>query len=282
MKKIEYYGKIFDKNINLFKCPICGSAFSFWDKSLSCSLGHSFDLSAKGSVNLLYPPKKQGSIYSSKLWASREAVFGAGFFEPLIKETANIIKRNGFHNFALADLGCGEGSFLCEIAARTEPKTTIGIDISKEAINKAISKPNLSAVWIVANTAALPFCDNSLDVAITMLSPSNYAECRRVVKKGGLVIKIIPGKNYLSELRRAIFVDEPRTDYSNEKTETLFRDTFTADEKYISYFFKTEPEMLKNIFAMTPLSSKRKYPESALKAASGVSVEFKILYSVLC
>jgi len=282
MKKIEYYAEIFKKNIRLLICPICGSDFGFSALSLTCVKGHSFDLSAKGSLNLLYPQKKSTGIYSAELWENREAVFESGFFTPLINETADIILNSGFIKPVVADLGCGEGSFLRQIHALVETGAAIGIDISKDAVKRAAAKPLSPVMWLVANTAALPLRDNSVDVAIIMLSPSNYANCLRVVKKGGLVIKILPGKDYLKEIREAIFGKEKGADYDNVKTAALFRETFSAvHERDVEYHFEVEPEMLPGFFAMTPLSEGREYSEELLKGISGVSASFKILYSVL-
>jgi len=282
MKKSEYYTKIFEQNINILKCPICDGKFHILGSSLRCKSGHTFDLSSKGSLNLLYPPKKPGRVYSAELWANREAVFTSGFFELLIKEVTDIIANSALSNFIIADLGCGEGSFLREIAKRTGAAASIGIDISKEAINRAVSKPAFPAMWLVSNVAALPLADNSVDVAITMLSPSNYAECRRVVKNGGLIIKILPGKNYLTEIREALFEGEQTESFDNTETTALFKEIFgDVSEKNISYSFETPAEILPQIFAMTPMSGERDYPEAVLSKIRRISAEFKILYSTL-
>ena len=285
LKKIDYYKEIYEQNINLLRCPICKSKLKALSHSLNCIKGHAFDLSAKGSVNLLYPPKKPesgGGMYSAELWAHREAVFNAGFFCLLTAEVVSIIAESKLRDFALADLGCGEGSFLRDVAVLTGAKISIGIDISKEAINRAASKPAFPAMWLVANSAALPIADNCLDVAITMLSPSNYAECRRVVKKGGLLIKILPGKNYLAELRTAIFKDKRRADYDNVKTTDLFKKIFpSACERDVAYLFQEEPNLLESIFAMTPLSAGQSFPKECLNNTAAISADFKILYAIL-
>ncbi|MCL2565321.1 MAG: methyltransferase domain-containing protein [Defluviitaleaceae bacterium] len=282
MKKSEYYTKIFEKNIDILKCPICHDKFHLLGASLCCKSGHTFDLSSKGSINLLYPPKKPDSIYSAELWANREAVFLAGFFEPLIREAADIIANNGLSNPTITDLGCGEGSFLREIAKRTGAKASIGIDISKEAINRAVSKSVFPAMWVVSNIAALPLADNSVDAAITMLSPSNYAECCRVVKNGGLIIKILPGKNYLAEIRAALFENEQSEDFVNTETTSLFKTVFgKVNERNISYSFEASVDMLPKIFAMTPMSEGHGYPIDLLNTTQYISADFKILCSTL-
>ena len=63
--------------------------------------------------------------------------------------------------------------------------------------------------------ANCPFQDEQFDVILNILSPANYAEFTRLLKPGGLFVKVVPESGYLKELRD-VFYDEPeRTQETN-------------------------------------------------------------------
>src|SRR5690606_40580058 len=69
-----------------------------------------------------------------------------------------------------------------------------------------------NSVWIVADLANLPIATTSIDYILNILSPSNYAEFDRLLKKEGKLIKVIPNSDYLKELRGIFYEDKERSE----------------------------------------------------------------------
>ncbi len=98
-------------------------------------------------------------------------------------------------NQSWLDVGCGNGAFTEEIAARGTPTGIVGIDPSAAQIAFAQARPALRAAeFHVGDAQALPFQDNEFDVGVMALVISfvsnpvkGVAELSRVVRPGGMV-----------------------------------------------------------------------------------------------
>lgn len=99
-----------------------------------------------------------------------------------------------------------------------EHKEVIGIDISKQGIQFA-SKNDEATMWLAGDIAHLPLKDNSVDIILNILSPANYEEFGCVLKSDGLVIKTVPGKEYLIEIRKAY----SKKEHNNSNVIELFK-----------------------------------------------------------
>ena len=98
----------------------------------------------------------------------------------------------------ILDIACGTGEFECRILREHPDQQMIGIDISENMLNFAREKcrayPN--AAFLKADASALPFPDQTFDLAISANSlhyfakpGASLAEMRRVLlPKGSLVI----------------------------------------------------------------------------------------------
>ncbi|MDJ0335508.1 methyltransferase domain-containing protein [Salinibacterium sp. G-O1] len=95
---------------------------------------------------------------------------------------------------SLLDVGCGPGTITVEFADALAPGRVVGVDASAEVIAKAagFARPNLE--FLVADAYALPFEDDTFDIAHAHQTLQHVAnpvavlrELRRVVKPGGLV-----------------------------------------------------------------------------------------------
>ena len=98
-------------------------------------------------------------------------------------------------NVRWLDVGCGNGAFTAALIARCAPAEVIGIDPSAGQLSFARTRPGAkSAQFRIGDAQALPFGDDSFDVAvmalvITFLSDPGKAvsEMARVVRPGGWV-----------------------------------------------------------------------------------------------
>ena len=93
------------------------------------------------------------------------------------------------------DVGCGNGAFTEMIAERCAPSSIDGLDPSDAQLAFARTRPALhSAKFHQGDAMALPFADNSFDVAVMPLviffvpdPAKGVSEMARVVAAGGLV-----------------------------------------------------------------------------------------------
>lgn len=130
----------------------------------------------------------------------------------------------------------------------------IGLDISKEGILLG-ARNFLENLWCVGDLSKLPFQNESLDYIVNILSPSNYNEFKRVIKKDGLIIKVVPSTNYLIELRQAFYEDTLKKEYSNEKVIKHFEKNIELLQTIeLNYTINFDKETLKHLIKMTPLS----------------------------
>lgn len=239
-----------------FRCPVCnGSMVLHKNISLACVNNHSFDLSKTGYLNLL--TSHSNFVYSKELFAARHVVCAKGFFDPLIDEIGNTLENycssSDLDTLAVLDAGCGEGHHLSSLSRRMgDLKSSLfGVDIAKEGIRIA-SKNAAEIVWIVSDLAKLPFQRESFHVILNILSPANYHEFERVLAADGIVVKVIPGKHYLEELRKLIFKDN---NYSSDRVEDYFSNKLeVVSKENIRYQFEVTEEVLPFLLKMTPLT----------------------------
>ena len=95
---------------------------------------------------------------------------------------------------SLLDVGCGPGTITVELADAVAPGRVVGVDASAEIIAKAAGFERSNLDFVVANAYALPFENDTFDIAHAHQTLQHVAdpvavlrELRRVVKPGGLV-----------------------------------------------------------------------------------------------
>ncbi|MFT9846909.1 putative RNA methyltransferase [Aneurinibacillus sp. REN35] len=251
-----------NKSVAIFHCPLCASSMQIVDNaSLRCAHHHTFDFAKQGYINLLTHPLK--TKYDKKLFASRrKLIVESGLFAPLTQTIAELIinnKNQGQVITHMLDAGCGEGSHLTTICDQVcshlkRPIVGVGIDIAKEGI--AIAAQNYAnKIWCVADLAHAPFKEKQFDVLLTILSPSNYAECQRLLRDDGMIVKVVPQSGYLTELRNAFFAEPKKQSYSNTATVERFYDNFEVLETRRLYYGVTlDNVMIASLLDMTPLT----------------------------
>lgn len=252
MKKIEKAALFMQENRELFQCPICKDTFDQLEgNSLSCLNGHLFDISKKGTLYFLLKGTK--NEYDKEMLSSRFNIATAGLFHPLLDELYKcIIEKEDGHTL---DVGCGEGSQLDYLTTLGLKGQKIGFDISKDAIQLAANHFS-TAFWCVADLAQSPFASQRYDTILNIFSPSNYKEFDRILKKGGQVIKVVPEKDYLIELRKLFYRDQAeKQTYSNEVVIEKFKEHFPSMEmKRVNYSFELTQSLFEDLMKMTPLS----------------------------
>jgi len=184
----------------VLRCPRCQSAFALNGTSLICENRHCYDLSKRGYVNLAPSHDQAAEKYDAELFDSRRLVFEHGFYQPIAEAIAQWLPDAPI---TVLDAGCGEGYYARLLAEQFPRAQLIGLDISRDAITAAAREPG-RANWLVADLKRLPVADHSADLLLDVLTPADYAEFRRVIKPDGLMIKVVPGSDYLCEVRKAV------------------------------------------------------------------------------
>lgn len=277
---------------SIFKCPVCGSPMKVIElKSLICSNYHTFDFTRQGYLNLTTHPAK--NKYSRELFeARRKMVAEEGFFVPLSYSIVEVINEHVMQNpngkIAMIDIGCGEGSHLSHICDILSPQyertvTGVGIDIAKEGILMA-SRDYTDKTWVVADLANLPFKAKSFDVILNILSPLNYAEFARLMKDEGLVVKVVPQKDYLKELRESFFDYPEKQTYSNTETVERFKDHFQViDHSRLRYTMNVSQTSIQSLLRMTPLTwsaTKEQMQPFLIKSSTQITVDLDLLVGI--
>ena len=182
-------------------CPRCGEAFHLTEQSLVCENRHCYDLSRRGYVNLAPAHDQDAEKYDAALFDSRRVIFENGFYQPVMDAIAAVLPAE--KPFFALDIGCGEGYYARELAGRFPNASFVGLDISRDAITAAARMPS-RVNWLIADLKRLPARDHSADVLLDVLTPADYVEFARVLAPGGVLIKVIPGTDYLRQVRQAV------------------------------------------------------------------------------
>lgn len=238
----------------LFRCPLCGAPLSINSQgSLLCGSGHCYDIAAKGYVNFVQNMKR--TIYDEKLFENRRNAFTEGFYEGVLRGIVQMCGEffAGKRSLVLLDAGCGEGYYIKELLKHIPEDITIdifGLDISSQAVRMAAGGRDIK--WIVGDIANIPLADDSVDIILNILTPANYGEFGRVLKPGGIIVKVVPGGDYLKEIRALLpgmrpYQENRVPDYFERKVDALCRKTI-----YNTY--PVTPVQARCLLGMTPLT----------------------------
>ncbi|MDR1961398.1 MAG: methyltransferase domain-containing protein [Gracilibacteraceae bacterium] len=254
----------------LLQCPVCAQPGEIRAGSFVCFGGHCFDLAARGYLNFL--PRRAGGPYDAALFQSRRAVYGRGFFAPVLERLAEIVRSAGRPELTLLDAGCGEGYFAGALAQASDlpSLTALALDIAPEAIRLAARTPGV--YWLVADLSRMPLRAGIVDVLLNILTPANYTEFARVLAPGGLAVKIIPGPDHLREIRAAA----GKAPYAAPPVKEIFAGRLAlAGEEEMRYTLPATPEEAEHFLRMTPLTQDGR--PSALAAPREVTVHLILL-----
>lgn len=136
-----------------------------------------------------------------------DAYIGAGL--PMDHDEPRLIwvKRHITPKADIIDIGCNKGEMTVLIRPLTAGRV-VGLDISQNAIRWAQEHHAAEIEWRVGEAEALPYPDNSFDIAILCeilehLPDPDIAirEAERVVRPDGLVIVSVPANAVQNSLR---------------------------------------------------------------------------------
>lgn len=277
-------------------CPVCSEkgaseALVRDGSSLRCRKGHSFDISAKGYVNLLLSQHKnvKDPGDSKDMVAARRQFLDSGAYSELRNCLCECAAKysSGLTAPVMLDCGCGEGYYTVGMYEAVPGMRVFGVDISKNALAAAHSRINANGIrrdifCAAASVFRLPFEDNCADLAAVIFAPFQREELLRVVKPGGTIITAIPGERHLFGLKSLIY-DQPRL---NEVKPYDIPGMELLEKRGVNgTLVLKDQELLNALFTMTPYYYKTsRHDSSRLYSYFGTESSFstEISFQVLC
>lgn len=266
---------------NLFQCPKCKKKIRFHAGGLVCKKEHTFDIAAKGYVNLLQQTKAFKG-YDADFFQSRRRFFAAGYYDHLVNEAVDTVLRlsEDWESPVLLDAGCGEGGYSLAmekaLSAEGKPAQILAFDIASDAIKVAAGNDNVK--WMIADITNIPVKDGVVDAILDVFTPANYKEFNRVLKDGGYLIKVVPGSDHLKELRRAVSDQLQNKEYSNEEVTDYFEGHYELVSRVkLTRTMEIGGQALEDLVRMTPLLFDVDKRKLDLSGVTEITIEGEIL-----
>lgn len=236
----------------MFCCPKCAQRLYRQEKSVICANGHSYDVAKEGYVNLLLANQKHSHDPgdSKESVRFRKAFLERGYYQSLAEALVQAVRRCLPQGGTVLDAGCGNGYYISYLVDHITdlPMSYDAVDIGKEAV-RLCAKQAKTVHAAVAGVFHLPVAANSYDVMLSVFCPYSAEECLRVIKPGGYVIAVTPGKRHLYEMKEIVY-EHP---YENEEAgyrlpgfvcvsqETVTRTVDLADREAIEALWQMTP-----------------------------------------
>ena len=228
----------------LLRCPVCGGVLSFGEKTAACPRKHSFDLAREGYINLLRSGKSGERMGDSKESArSRRNFLGKGYYCVLRDALTELFAdRRG----TVLDICCGEGYYTSALGENPELHV-YGFDLSKEMVRLAARRGG--ATCFVANLSSIPVADGSFDWATHLFAPFHEQEFCRVLRSGGRLYSVIPGRRHLWALKETLYEEPYENDEALPDTAVL---KLNGTKRIYSEITLASSEDIEEVFRMTP------------------------------
>ncbi len=225
-------------------CPVCGKPLVFDAHTARCESGHCFDVAREGYVNLLRSSRPGDLIGDDKASARcRRDFLNKGYYH-VLRDTLCALFADRRGN--VLDICCGEGYYTAALGQNQNLKV-FGFDISREMVRLAAKRGNCQ--FFVANMASIPVADESMDYAVHLFAPFNEQSFARVLKPGGRLITVIPGKYHLFGLKQALYETPYENDEQIPQTTRLKPVSVT---KVTDHICLGSQEDIQAVFRMTP------------------------------
>lgn len=237
-------------------CPYCQASLRLTDQGVACQGGHHFDLAKQGYLFLSRQALKP-TKYDRDLFLARRSIIRESPFYRALHEQILICMEGLTEGVRVLDAGGGEGSHLATLMATMNQSIwAMNLDLSKEGIQLATDYNDL-LISVVSDLAHLPLANQSIDLILNILSPSNYGEFDRVLVPGGRLIKVIPGPHYLAEIRQSASELGLANDKVHDQAPVLevFKHHYPDYQAYpVQRRLKLSTGQKADLLAMTPLA----------------------------
>ena len=235
----------------MLRCPKCGKPLLKEEKRYFCEEGHSYDIAKEGYVNLMLVNQKHSKNPgdNDESLAARRAFLGKGYYQPLAEYLARTVQELIPEKGTFLDRGCGTGYYLNHLMENvTKDIQYYAVDIARKGVAMT-AKKNKKAVCFVGSVFHLPLSGESLDGLMSVFTPYSREEFSRVVKPGGYVIAVTPGKDHLYQLKDIVY----DSIYLNEEKGYDLPDFRLVKKENVTYEKTLEcREDIETLWRMTP------------------------------
>ena len=234
----------------MLKCPKCFNDLKKVNNSYVCVNNHCYDIAKEGYVNLMLTNMKHSKEPGDSVESlrSREAFLNKGHYQKLAEKLSELVGKYFKNNDSFLDAGCGTGYYL-ELVRKNNPGLNYyAVDIAKKGVAMC-AKKNREAICFVGNVFHLPFGEEALDGLMSVFCPYSAEEFSRIIKKGGYVIAVTPGKDHLLEMKTIVY-DEP---YLNAEEGYKLPDFELVESVKVTYLMHLEENAdIETLWRMTP------------------------------
>lgn len=235
-----------------FCCPVCKEKLNLDGRTYKCINNHCFDCAKQGYVNLLQSNKSKSKRHGDDklMIEARTEFLNTDSYKPLCDLMCELLQKYVPQNACVLDAGCGDCYYTEKIEKSLVGKNTsiMGVDISKFALIAA-AKRSKNIRLAVASVFALPVADNSCDAVLNVFSPFAPDEYRRVLKNGGVLLRVIPLENHLYSLKKAIYDNPLKNPEENNEIDGFE----LAESKELKYSITLDDNReIESLFKMTP------------------------------
>ena len=191
----------------MLRCPKCGKPLIKEERRYFCEEGHSYDIAKEGYVNLMLANQKHSKNPgdNDESLAARRAFLEKGYYQPLAQYLAGTVEKLIPHKGSFLDRGCGTGYYLNYLMGHVNKDINYyAVDIARKGVAMT-AKKNKKAVCFVGSVFHLPLEDYCLDGLMSVFTPYSREEFSRLIKKGGYIIAVTPGKDHLYQLKDIVY-----------------------------------------------------------------------------
>ncbi len=259
----------------LLRCPLCGAEMHARQSSVVCESGHDFAISAKGFLNLI-PHQKPLKGYDETFFASRQRIMEHGYYREVHQAVAASLNELA-STATVIDAGCGEGSYAKDVARALPHSTVLGLDIAKDAIRVA-ARGGGPVRWLVADLANIPLSDSTVDAILNVFTPANYDEFKRVLKPGGMLVKVIPAPQHMHELRELAGEQLSEADFIDHGvSEHLMRHMNVVSRARVTQTSPVQAEDALDLVRMSPVAFSIEEHALDLDSLTHITVDAEII-----
>lgn len=240
-----------EESVCIWQCPACGNALEASSSGYKCAEGHSYDRASQGYVNLMLANQKRSKDPGdgAEMVEARRKFLSAGHYAFLIDAIVHCMHKNGFKsNDRFLDLGCGDGSYLRAIAQKFPDALYWGSDISKFAVRRAARYVE-DTQFSVASNYHLPIQSGSIDAILSVFSPIELNEIKRVLRPEGIFVRVLPGEKHFWQLKQALYKNAQVHEEPSELVGATLKERLNVSDTTL-----LDAPTLKNLVGMTPLN----------------------------
>ena len=191
--------------VSHLRCPACRQPLSAGDRTVHCPDGHSYDLARQGYVDLSGgrvthdgDTAPMVAARTGLLRAGHLAVVTSGVIDAVTAVTASAPACAG--PGLIVDVGAGTGHHLAGVLDAAPDLVGLAVDVSKAALRRAARAHQRLAAVRADIWRGLPVATGAASVLLDIFAPRSGPEFHRLLRPGGTLIVVTPGRGHLAEL----------------------------------------------------------------------------------